>query len=346
MERGRSGNTWTQQAYLKASNTGGGDLFGWSLALSGDTLAVSANGEDSAGTGVNAPLQGDNNAPNSGAVYLFTRASGVWTQQSYVKASNADLDDQFGSSIALYGDTLVVGTPNEDSWGVGVNVAVQGDNSAANSGAAYVFQRNSGVWAQEAYLKASNTGTDDQFGTSVAIAGDTVVVGAAQEDGNGTGVNPNTQGDNGATDSGAVYVFTRSGSTWTQQAYLKPSNTGAGDRFGDSITLAGDTLAVGAPFEDSIGVGISPSAESDNSAANSGAVYVFGRTSGAWRQDAYLKASNTGSGDMFGSAISLAGDSLAVGAPEEDGAGTGINPGITSEADNSAANSGGVYVFR
>ena len=126
----------------------------------------------------------------------------------------------------------------------------QNDNSATASGAAYVFVRSGTRWTQQAYLKASNTGANDEFGCSVAVAGDTVVVGAQNEDSKATGVN-GTQNDNSATASGAVYVFVRSGTTWTQQAYLKASNTEANDHFGCSVTAAGDTLVVGAQNEDS-----------------------------------------------------------------------------------------------
>ncbi|MCC7130582.1 MAG: FG-GAP repeat protein, partial [Anaerolineae bacterium] len=106
----------------------------------------------------------------------------------YLKASNTDADDGFGYSVAISGDTLVVGAPGEDSSATGVN-GNGGDNSAASAGAAYVFGRSGGVWSQQAYLKASNTGAYDQFGWGVAISGDTVVVGASGEDSSATGVN-------------------------------------------------------------------------------------------------------------------------------------------------------------
>ena len=145
-------------------------------------------------------------------------------------------------------------------------------------------------FAQQAYIKASNTGPDDEFGYSVALSGDTLAVGALQEDSSSTGVGslPNE----GAVGSGAVYVFTRSGSTWTEQAYIKASNTGEGDQFGWSVALSGDTLAVGAPCEDSssTGVGSLP----NEGASDSGAVYVFTRSGSTWTEQAYIKASNTG----------------------------------------------------
>src|SRR5690349_9185924 len=148
-------------------------------------------------------------------------------QQGYLKASNTNANDQFGYLIAFSGDTLVVGAPQEGSNATGVN-GDQANNSAPNAGAVYVFTRTGGVWTQQAYLKASNTDANDQFGVSVALSGDTLAVGAMFEDSNATGVNGN-QADNSAPGAGAVYVFTRTGGVWTQQAYLKASNTDAND---------------------------------------------------------------------------------------------------------------------
>ena len=264
-----------QQAYLKASNTGGGDQFGFSVAVSGDTAVVGAIGEDSNGTGVNPPSQANNSASGSGAAYVFERTGGVWSQQAYLKASNTGAVDVFGSSVAVSGDTAVVGARGEDSNGTGVNPPSQANNSAASSGAAYVFERTGGVWSQQAYLKASNTGANDRFGHSVAVSGDTAVVGAHFEDSNGTGVNPPSQANNSAGASGAAYVFERTGGVWSQQAYLKASNTDASDLFGISVAVSGDTAVVGARREDSNGTGVNPPSQANNSAGDSGAAYVF-----------------------------------------------------------------------
>ena len=215
----RSGTTWSQQAYLKASNANDLDYFGWSVAVSGDTLVVGAIGEDSKVTGINGD-QSDNSETDAGAVYVFIRNDRIWSQQAYLKASSTDRSDEFyqggdefGRSVAISGDTLVVGATREDSNATGVN-GDPSDNSALDSGAAYVFTRNGATWSQQAYLKASNTGGADQsgaglgdsFGGSVAIAGNTVVVGAAAEDSNSTGINGD-QFDDSAEDAGAAYVF-------------------------------------------------------------------------------------------------------------------------------------------
>ena len=194
----------TQQAYLKASNTDGGDKFGYAVSLSGDTLVVGAVWEDSNATGVNGN-QADNSASKSGAAYVFTRSGGVWSQQAYLKASNTEAGDYFGNAVSLSGDTLVVGAYLEDSNAIGVD-GNQADNSASKSGAAYVFTRNGTTWSQQAYLKASNTEAGDFFGYAVSLSGDTLVVGADLEDSNATGVNGG-QADNSAPDAGAAYVY-------------------------------------------------------------------------------------------------------------------------------------------
>jgi len=309
---------WSQQVYLKASNTGARDHFGRSVALSGDTLAVGAFLEDSAATGIDGD-QADNSAPESGAVYVFTRdIAGEWSQQAYLKASNAESSTEsngtsaeiFGASVALSGDTLVVGATGEDSAATGID-GDQSDNSATSAGAVYLFTRDAaGAWSQQAYLKASNTDAGDGFGRSVALSGDTLAVGAIGEDSAATGIDGN-QGDNDATNAGAVYLFTRDGAgTWSQQAYVKASN--AGGLFGHSVALSGDTLAIGAAGEISGATGIDGD-QSDNSGLNPGAVYVFTRDpAGVWSQQAYVKASNADVDGDFDT-VALSGDALAVG---------------------------------
>jgi hypothetical protein len=327
-----------QQAYLKASNTNGGDNFGFSVAVSGDTAVVGAFLEDSNATGVNGD-QSNNTSPASGAVYVFVRNTGVWTQQAYLKASNTGAGDQFGFSVAISGDTLVVGAYLEDSNATGVDGDGNNDTTF-NSGAAYVFVRSGAVWSQQAYLKASNTETNDGFGSAVSIAGDTVVVGSPFEDSNATGVNGNPN-DNSTPDSGAVYVFVRSGTVWSQQAYVKASNPGGTDRFGSAVAISGDTVVVGAPLEDSSATGIGGNA-ADNNATDAGAAYIFVRSGVTWSQQAYVKASNTDTGDQFGYSVSISGDTAVVGARREDSAASGING---DASNNDATDSGAVYVF-
>ncbi|MEM9865075.1 MAG: integrin, partial [Myxococcota bacterium] len=382
--------------YLKASNTGSGDLFGVSLARDGNTRAVGARLEGSSAMGVNPDGQFSNSAPESGAVYVFVRSGDAWSQQAYIKASNTDARDEFGTSVALDGDTLVVGATGEASRAMGVNppttsnITGELSNRLSTSGAVYVYQRTGNRWTQEAYIKASDPGAGDEFGRSVAIDGgtlavgahlagaggrgaahvftragrtwreqavlsaadgdfsdrfgesialdgDTLVVGAPEEDSSVGGINPRAR-DERARNAGAVYVFVRSGSSWTEQAYIKASNPDGADIFGQLVALNGDTLVVSAYFERSDATGVNPArGQANNSADGAGAVYVFVRSRGAWSQQAYIKASNTEGDDQFGRAIALEGDTLAVGAVGEDGDSTDVNG---DEDNNDAENAG------
>ena len=332
------GQAVSQQAYLKASNTGTSDRFGFSVAVSGDTAVIGAVFEGSGATGVNGD-QNDNSVPAAGAVYVFVRCGSSWTQQAYLKASNTGALDGFGQSVALSGDTLVVGASGEASSATGVN-GDQGDDSAARAGAAYVFVRNGTTWSQQAYLKASNAEAGDDFGYSVAVSGETLVVGARQERSNATGVDGDGS-NNSSTNAGAAYVFIRNGTTWSQQAYLKASNTDAFDAFGHSLSMADETIVVAARGEDSASVGVNGD-QSDDSASGAGAAYVFTRNGTTWSQQAYLKASNTEANDVFGFAVAMSGDTLVAGAFGEGSAGTGV---AGDQNDNSAAGAGAAYVF-
>jgi len=346
----RSGTTWSQEAYVKASNPGAGDYFGNSVALSvdGSTLAVGAWREASAATGIGGDQADAAATPYAGAVYVYTRSGTTWSQEAYVKASNPGAGDRFGRRIALSADgsTLAVGADREACSATGIG-GDQDDNSAKNAGAVYVYTRSGTAWSQQAYVKASNPGAGDQFGTSVALSADgsILAVGADGEASAATGLGGD-QADNSAGAAGAVYVYTRSGTTWSQQAYVKTSNTGAGDRFGFSVALSADgaTLTVGALEESGAATGLGGN-QADNSARAAGAVYVFERSGSTWSQQAYVKASNTGTSDNFGFGVALSanGSTLAVSAFGEDSAATGIDG---DQADNSAGNAGAVYVYQ
>jgi hypothetical protein len=252
-----------------------------------------------------------------------------WKQTSYIKASNSADGDQHGYAIALSGDgnTLAAGAPMNSSLGTGVNDrrGNKVDDSSYNSGAVYVYVREGAVWRQQAFIKASNAGSNDQFGNALAISadGNTLAVAAVFEDSAATGIN-GRQADNSSEQSGAVYIFARKGSTWIQQAYVKASNTGErddGDTFGYTIGLSddGNTLAIGAPSEDGGSSGINGN-PADNSAIGAGAVYVFVRSAAAWSQQAYVKSANARGNSLFGYSVALSnnGDTLAIGAFDED----------------------------
>ncbi len=405
--------SWSQTAYIKASNTGGGDEFGFSVALSedGSVLAVGAYLEDEADNGVtNGSYTTNNDAgADRGAVYLFRNTGSGWVQDAYVKAvtsadndqfgysvalsadgtalavgapyqggsgtaylfsydgsnwaadgaplkaANADPDDYFGWNVALSGDgtVLAVSGHGEDSAASGVNDAVIGpsDNSLFASGAVYLFS-NSGGWAQTDYIKASNpegtTGNGDAFGFSIALSGDgtTLAVGAMGEDSNATGIGGDDT-NNGSSSSGAVYLFSNSGSGWAQTDYVKASNTGVADRFGAAIALSADgaTLAVGAYGEDSDATGIEGSGTDASGNDERGAVYLFINSGSGWNQQAYIKAPDTDVGDEFsryGISLSSDGDILAIGAHLEDSNATGINGDYT---DDTRTGAGAVYLY-
>lgn len=343
------GTGWSQQAYLKASNTDAHDAFGSSLTLSadGNTLAVGAPGEDSDSSGTSAAAQNSNEASNAGAVYIFERSGSGWSQRQYVKASNPGQSDEFGNSLSLSadGNTLAVGALHEASDAAHGDDSDQTNDDAAGAGAVYVFVRDESGWLQQAYVKASNTGSADEFGSSVALSadGNTLAVGAAGEDSNAIGTAGGGQGNNAALNAGAAYLFVRSGGDWSQQAYVKASNTGEGDSFGKSVALSanGNTLAVGSRDEDSNAAAI----ELNEDAANAGAVYVFTRSGSDWSQEGYIKASNTGVNDYFGISVSITadGNTLAVGAPGESGSSMG--PLGADQTSDDAPRAGAGYVF-
>jgi hypothetical protein len=331
----RTGTSWSEEDNLTASNAGANDQFGASVALSndGNTLAVGAPFEDSSTTGIN---NGTNEgASDSGAAYVFVRSGISWSEEAYIKPSITSAQDNFGTAVALSndGNTLAVGAPGED-------------DTATDSGAAYVFVRSGTSWSQEAYLKASNPDAQDAFGHSLALSGDgsTLAVGAYREASNATVIGGD-ESNNSAPDSGAVYVFLRSGTAWNQQAYVKASNTQADDQFGWALALSsdGNTLVVGARYEDSNATGVGGD-QTNNTPTNSGAAYAFVRSGTIWTQRSYVKASNTGSGDQFAWSLALSadGNTLAVGANNEDSNATGVggNPD-----DDSTNDSGATYLY-
>ena len=344
----RAGQTWTQQAYLKPFNPGPQDQFGGVVAISGDgeVVAIGAWDEDSGACGIDGDA-GDESAPTSGAVYVFARTGGSWSQQAYVKPSNTKPDAWFGASLALStgGDVLAVGAPGESSSGTGVD-GIQTDSAAPTSGAVYVFARGEDGWSQREFVKASNAEAEDAFGAAVALAGDgrTLVVGAPGED-SGVAGEDDSPHDNAAPWSGAAYVFTADDGEWSQRAYLKAWNANAGDFFGGVVSISqdGQTIAVSADREGSAATGIDGD-ETDNSVPEAGAVYLFARTGGSWVREAYVKAPDT-EPDRFGMSMALSADgsTLAVGTPSEDGADVGVGG---DPSNNSRKDSGAVLVYR
>jgi hypothetical protein len=264
----RSGASWTQQAKLTASDGAASDRFGCSVSVSGDTALVGAYLDDDKG-------------PASGSAYVFTRSGASWTQQAKLTAGDGAVEDYFGRSVSISGETALVG-------------AYQDDDNGFSSGSAYVFTRSGASWTQQAKLIAGDGAADDRFGCSVSISGDTALVGAYLDDNNKGG------------DSGSAYVFTRSGASWTQQAKLTAGDGAASDQFGSSVALSGDTALVGAYLDD------------NNKGPNSGGAYVFIRSGASWTQQAKLTAGDGAAYDYFGISVTLSGDTALVGASQDD----------------------------
>lgn len=333
----RDGDSWVQQAYLKASNTESLDSFGDSLTISadGNTVAVAAAYEDGGASGVGGD-QSDNSQTNSGAVYVYTRNAGVWSQQAYIKASNPLINDNFGVSTKLSadGDFLYVGSPKEDSG----SVLDVGDTN--NAGVVYIYSRSGEVWSQSGYIKPDSVQINMGFGFDLALSDDgtTLAVGGSTE----KSAVPDDPTDQSLTLAGAVWVFTGSDNSWSQQAYLKSSHPDTGDRFGRAIDLSndGDFLVVGSHRDDS-GSAVDAS---DNSMSDSGAVFVFARNAGVWSQQAYIKPQAISAGSRFGFDVEFSsqGAWLAVGAHHENSSSSAYGG---DPLDSAAVKSGAVYLF-
>ena len=310
----RSGSTWTQQAELTNGRVGG--QFGRSVALDGDTALIGAPGDTS---------------ESPGAAYVFVRSGSTWTQQAELTVPSASIGHRFGYSVALSGDTVLVGQLFPESFvedpetayifvrsgsiwtqqaelttGVavaahdwfGYSVALSGETALVGAmfgndeaGAAYAYTRSGTTWTQQAELTAADGATLDAFGTSVALTGETALVGAEHHDAGGK------------IEPGAAYVFVRSAGSWTQQAELTAADSVAGDHFGISVAVSGERALVGALYHGAPGM------------LNAGAAYVYGLSAGSWTQQSKLTARNGVAGDLFGLSVALSGGTALVGAP-------------------------------
>jgi len=267
----RSGTNWSLQQKLVASDGAEADLFGTSVAISGDTIVAGALDDTVGGNA------------GQGSAYVFVRNGTIWPQQQKLVASDGAADDNFGSSVAIDGNTIVVGAPFD-------NIGTLG----GNAGSVYVFVRSSSTFSQQQKLIAPDIAADDQFGTSVAISGDTIVAGAPLHD---VGSNSN---------QGSAYVFVRGGSIWSEQRELTAADA-ADDQFGISVAISGDTAVVGAKSDD-IGGDI-----------DQGSAYVFVRTSGSiWTQQQKLLAADGTTDDQFGYSVAISGDTVVAGAFVDD----------------------------
>ena len=264
----RNGTSWTQQA--KLSPTGGVACDGYrarhSVYINKDT-AVLASQE---------------------SAYVFVRNGTSWSQQAKLTANDGVSGDEFGYSSAVSGNTAVVGADNDDE-------ACPSEPSC-NSGSAYVFLRDetTAVWTQQAKLTASDGANSDHFGYSVAISedGNTVAVGSFRAD----------DGRDNRTDVGAVYVFSRDGTSWKQQAKLTASDGERGDAFGASVAISGNSILAGASSDDKKG----------KNGRNLGSAYLFRFDGASWTQQAKLTASDGVAEDWFAQSLFISGDTAVV----------------------------------
>jgi len=253
----RSGTGWTEQVKLIASDGVASDFFGRSVAIYEDTIVIGA-------------LFDDDNGSASGSVYVYTRSETVWTEQAKLTASDGAEQDFFGTSVAINGDTIVIGAYNDDTENVGA------------SGSAYVYTRSGTVWTEQVKLIVHDGSWSDQFGKSVAIDADTIVIGK--------------EGDSSA------YVYTHVGTAWTEQAKL----TALFAYFDTVVAIDGDTIAIGAYADDT-----------DNG-ANSGSAYVYTRSGTVWTEQAKLTASDGAENDGFGISVAIDGNTIVIGAHWDD----------------------------
>lgn len=262
----RSGTLWLQRTKLVADDAKAGDLFGNTVAISGETVVIGAPGADDAG-------------PESGAAYVFTYLGDEWVQRAKLIGDDTSMFDHFGTAVAVHENTALIGAHGKDE-------------GAEDSGAAYIFVRNGVAWIQQAKLAHRNPVPGDQFGHAVAIYADNALIGAHLSDATGP-------------DSGAAYIFTRNGGTWTQNFEIIPNDSGLGDEFGYAVDLTNGVAIIGAPKE-------------DRSEPDMGAAYVFVETRTAWLQQSKLTATEAEAEDEFGSAVAIHQDTAVVGAWKDD----------------------------
>ena len=256
---------WIQEANISSRDGSTGDLFGYTVSISGNTAIVGSVNDD---IGMN---------PDQGSAYIFVRVGKSWIEQTQLVADDGAAHDNFGGSVAIDGNTVIVGATGD----VGAN---------SKQGKAYIFVRNGTQWTQQAQLAANDGAAQDFFGKSVAISGDTVIIGSPFDD---VGANP---------DQGSAYIFARSGINWTQQTIITANDGATGDGFGNCVAISGNSAIVGAYFDD-VGVNV-----------NQGSAYVFARSRSGWSQQAQFTAPTT----LYGNSVAIDGDTAVVGAFGDD----------------------------
>ena len=315
------GSTWVEEQKLAASDAASFDLFGVSVALSGDVALIGAQGDDDNGLG-------------SGSAYVYRFDGLTWVEEQKLTASDGATDSRFGASVSLSGDVALIGAEGDDGFTgsayvfrfdgstwveeqklaasdpatsdfFGVSVSLSGDMALVGAqgddgftGSAYVYRFDGSTWVEEQKLTASDPAASDFFGVSVSLSGDVALIGA--------------QGDDGFT--GSAYVYRFDGSTWVEEQKLTASDAAGEDRFGVSVSLSGDVALIGASVDD----------------GSTGSAYVYRSDGSTWAEEQKLTASNAAAGDLFGISVAVNGDVALIGARDDDDHGS---------------NSGSAYVF-
>ena len=257
--------TWTHQAKLVDENGGGGDYLGYAVAVFEDTAVVGA-------------ITDDDNAENSGSVHVFVRDGEMWTLEQKLVHPEGGVDDEFGNSVDIYENTIVVGAWLDDDE----------EKDSKNSGSAHLFVRNDGTWTHQVKLTDEFGVDGDQFGNIVSIWKDTIVIGAKKDD-HDLGV-----------DSGSAHVYVRTDDSWTPQYKLVSPDGFNEDQFGNSVSIYEDTIVVGARWDDDIG-------------ENSGSAHVFSRDGDEWIHETKLLASDGNELDFFGYSTGIWNGTVVIG---------------------------------
>ena len=323
---------WSQTAYIKPSNTDSYDNFGNAVSISGSRVAIGSVYEDGCSANVGGDAS-DDACSNTGAAFVFEKSANGWTEQAYFKSNAPGVDNRYAQGLSLDGDRLVVGAGRRKGCSVG---ATSGCN---NAGAIYVYDYANGAWSFTAELRSSNLGGGDRFGETVKLSGDRILATARQEDScavqvNGGGVN------NLCSNAGAAYLFELVNGTWTQTVYFKPSANQAGAQFGTDAAIDGDRVVVASHQEDNCQAGLNMTPVTG--CQDTGAVYVYEFSNGAWSEVAYLKADLVEDDDKFGSAVAISGDSMTIASNGEDSCASGVGGDIT---DNQCLTAGSADVY-
>ncbi len=285
----RSADTWTLQQKIVASDRAADDLFGISVAISGNYAIIGAYQEDEDATGANTLI-------NAGAAYIFYNNGSTWSQQQKLVAADRYVYRYFGNSVAISGNYAIVGAEREEK-------DANGENPVTSAGAAYIFYYNGSAWIQQQKVVASDRASYDEFGLSVAISGGYAIVGTSNE-------SEDANGENTIGNAGSAYIFVRDDEIWTQQQKIVASDRETSDYFGCSVDISGDYVIVGAYDEDEDTSGV-------NSLNSAGSAYIFVRNVDTWSQQQKIVAADRAESNWFGYSVAISGDHAIIGAYRE-----------------------------